>query len=85
MKFGQPRLNSPTRLPALLNMARKKSKTTQSSESSSETEFGIYNVERIVAKKTDSKVRFFYFLLFIAKFLFFQIAISSTGKSILFN
>ena len=40
-------------------MARKKSKT-QSSDSGSEAEFGIYNVERIVAKKTDSKVIIFY-------------------------
>lgn len=40
-------------------MARKKTKT-QTSDSGSEEECGIYNVERIVAKKTDSKVQGIY-------------------------
>ncbi len=56
LKFAFPRLKC---LPALLSMTRKKGssvKRTKSSESESDVEFGIYNVERIVAKKTDASV-----------------------------
>lgn len=52
-------------------MAGRKKSKTQSPESGSEQEFGIYNVERVVAKKTDSKViTFENFILFIYCFYF---------------
>lgn len=47
-------------------MARKKeSVKRKASESESDAEFGIYNVERIASKKTDSKVQFnqYHFLI----------------------
>lgn len=67
LKFQNPWLSLTTLLPALLNMAARKKSKTQPTDSESEAEFGIYNVERIVAKKIDSKVIIFiclYYLLF---------------------